>query len=160
MKKLLALTLVATTAVTIASACSSKTETNILEQKHEDGTYRGNFIDGGVNQVGLEFALTDNVITKISIRSLMRSGCDYTKATAAAGGMTGQTCADSEDVFTARKAVYTNAINNLKDKNVNYVAAYDKGAIDADIVAGATSGARFNKIRYAVIDGLLHGKYE
>lgn len=158
MKKLLALTLVGISTVGIASACS-KSNTNVLEQNHEDGKYRGNFIDGGVNQIGIEFTLEKNAITAISIRSLMRNGCDYTKATAALGSMTGMTCTDTEEVFLGKKTLYTTAINNLKDKSVDYVAKYDKGAITT-VVAGATENARFNKIRYAVIDGLLHGKYE
>lgn len=154
MKKLLALTLIAGTAVTMASACA-KTETNILEQKHEDGIYRGNFIDKGINQIGIEFTIADNVVTKITWRNLQYGTC-VLNATYNASNCTNLT---DETNFNKIKGQYDAALNNLKDKNINAVAAYEKGDITS-VVAGATTGSRFNKIRFAVIDGLLHGKYE
>lgn len=158
MKKLLTLTIVAGSAIGMATACSKPVEKNILEQKHEDGVYRGSFIDGNVNQIGLQFTLKDNVITVISYRSFMYSGCDYSKATPAEAGIYGGTCSATTEVFDARKVLYNAAMNNLKDKNISYVASYNKGIVSD--VAGSTANARFNKIRHAVIDGLLHGKYE
>lgn len=70
MKKLLALTLIAGTAVGLASACAP-TPANVLEQKHEDGTYRGNFFDKTVHQVGVEFTIEGGIVKSASFRQLL-----------------------------------------------------------------------------------------
>lgn len=50
---------------------------------YENGTYRGSYLEGGIQQVGLEFTLSEGVIEKAKYRTLTYKGVDYLKPTIA-----------------------------------------------------------------------------
>ncbi len=39
---------------------------NVEKYSHEDGTYRGSFIDRGLIQVNIQFVLRDGIVTEAS----------------------------------------------------------------------------------------------
>lgn len=51
----------------------------LVEAKLENGIYRGSYLDGGAQQVGIEFALENNKIVSAKFRSLTYKGVNYLK---------------------------------------------------------------------------------
>jgi LPXTG-motif cell wall-anchored protein len=110
----------------------------------EDGTYRGVFIDGGVQQVSVEFDLKDNIIDKISYRHLFYGGVNYRQIGADHGE------------YPVRLQ-YEQALNHLKGKSLDTIFdLHAPGSIDG--LTGAT--IRANKLLSAVIDGLNRAPYK
>lgn len=51
----------------------------LVEAKLENGVYRGSYLDGGAQQVGIEFTLENNKIASAKFRSLTYKGVNYLK---------------------------------------------------------------------------------
>lgn len=114
--------------------------TTAFGAKYQDGTYRGIFLDGGEQQVGVQFDLKDDVVTKISYRTLAYKKIDYLK----------------DETVKPMKEEYDGLLTYAVGKNVDDVmkAMYTPGDIEQ---AGAT--IRATKVRAAVKNGLIHDAY-
>lgn len=118
----------------------------------ENGTYRGTFIDGGEQQVGVQFTLADNKVAAISYRDLIYKGVDYKseKTDAKVMGLNEQ---------------YVDLINYLvgKDLRLSLNNLYNPGFVVGNKVVGPDTytGAtlRSSKIITAINDGLNRGVY-
>lgn len=108
--------------------------------KYQDGTYRGAFLDGTEPQVGIQFDLKNDVVTKITYRALAYKGIDYLK----------------DATVAPMKAEYDALLTYAVGKNVDDVmkAMYTPANIEK---AGAT--IRATKVRAAVKNGLIHDAY-
>lgn len=108
---------------------------------HRDGTYRGNFIDRGENQVTVEFKLENDIVTSAKYRGLTYRGTDYLK----------------DEKVASMKAEHEALLTHLIGKNVD--ESIDDLYYPEDIeMAGATM--RANKVRSAFKDGLNRGAYK
>lgn len=121
------------------------------EQVYQDGTYRGSYLDGGIQSVGIEFTLKSGVIDSIKYRVLAYKDVDYLKA------------GDVERVKVLEKQ-YQTLIAHLKGKPLTEVMALYKPGdlvktemVGADAVTGAT--LRSGKVVSAIADALNRGAY-
>ena len=132
------------TALFVAVSCTAKP----AQASYEDGTYRGVFIDNNVQQVGVEFTLKDNVVTKAGFRHLEYRRINYrTSEDPLIQGMRGQ---------------YQQLLDYLvgKDIRTSLKDLYQSGSIvteNVDAFSGAT--LRAGKVISAVRDGLNRGVY-
>ena len=56
----------------LLTACERSTPfVNVEHFQHENGTYRGSFIDSGLIQVSVEFTLEDGIVTEAEFRHLV-----------------------------------------------------------------------------------------
>jgi uncharacterized protein with FMN-binding domain len=119
---------------------------------YENGVYRGVFVDGNEEQVGIEFTLVDGQVTKVQYRTLAYKGVDYRK---------------SEDAkIKAYLGQYQALINTLVNKPVDSAleALYepallvDNVTVDVDVLTGAS--LRSGKVISAIRDGLNRGVYQ
>ena len=117
-----------------------------------NGTYRGDFYDSGVQQVGVQFTLEDNIVKSTSFRSLFYGGVDYR--------------AEKEDKkIIAMTEQYTELLKFLEGKDIR--AGIEKLYTPGDIVADKTVGTdvvtgatvRSAKVISAMNDGLNRGLY-
>lgn len=113
-----------------------------------DGTYRGAYVDGGDNQVSVQFTLENNVITEISYRSLTYKGVNYLAE-------------DADETTKKLAAQHKQLIDYLVGKNVTdgFDELYypEKIADDADSFTAATM--RSGKVISALNDALNRGPY-
>lgn len=127
--------------------------TNIIENiftgsKIEDGTYRGSYVDGDINQISIEFVIKDNKFESIKYRALAYKGENYLDDNA-----TG--------VLKAVKEQYQQASDYLVGKNISAIKDLYKPASmvkDVDTVTGAT--LRSNKLISAIWDGINRHPYK
>ncbi len=121
----------------------------VLKGNYADGTYRGAFVDGGHQQVGVEFKLENNIITAFTLKHLEYKGINY--------------LTEKENQTTiGLKAQYDQLANYLigKDIRENLSALYKPGDIvtdQVDTMTGAT--LRSGKIISAAQDALNRGVY-
>lgn len=120
----------------------------VLGTDYEDGTYRGSYVDGDVNQISIEFVLKDQKFESIKYRALAYKGTDYLDEAA-----TG--------VIKAVKDQYDQAANALVGKSVsdiNILYNPTDVAQDVDTVTAAT--LRTGKLISALWDGLNRHPYK
>ncbi|KAB3527289.1 FMN-binding protein [Alkaliphilus serpentinus] len=121
-----------------------------LLESYGDGTYRGTYIDGGYQQVGVEFKLESNIVTAFSFKHLEYKGKDYLK--------------EKEDqTIIGLKAQYDELANYLIGKDIRGSLAdlYKPGIIvtnTVDTFTGAT--LRGGKVISATRDALNRGLYK
>lgn len=108
---------------------------------HRDGTYRGNFLDRGENQVTVEFKLEDDIVTSAKYRGLEYRGVNYLK----------------EEKVAVERAKHEALLTHLVGRNIDESLddLYNPGDIE---MAGAT--IRSNKVRSAIKDALNRGAYK
>jgi uncharacterized protein with FMN-binding domain len=125
---------------------------NVNVTRYEDGTYRGGFVDGGKQQVGVEFKLKNNVVTDISFRTLLYGNTDYRAE-------------KTDPKILAYTEQYNELISYLKGKDIRSALEdiYKPAAIASDKTIGVDSltGAtlRSGKVVSAIKDGLNRGVY-
>lgn len=118
---------------------------------YEDGTYRGVFADSGEFQVGIQFRLTNNVVTSVSFRQLAYRGIDY------------RTSTDPKIVALRKQHEDLAKYLEGKDIRVSLRDLYKPGdiispvTVGVDVLSGAT--LRAGKIVSAVRDALNRGVY-
>lgn len=113
----------------------------VLASTYRDGTYRGNFIDRGENQVTVEFMLKDDIVTSAKYRGLTYRGVDYLKEKKVA------------QIRDEHEALLTHLVGKNIDESLDDL--YTPGEIE---MAGAT--IRSNKVRSAIKDALNRGAYK
>lgn len=135
-----------------AYGANTTPQLSIATKSFEDGTYRGNFIDGEAQQVGVQLTLANNIVTSISYRVLGYGGTDYIK--------------EAEDKrVVALTTQYNELIQHLMGKDIreNLHTLYTPGAfvqdqkVELDTVTGAT--VRGNKVVSAIMDALNRRLY-
>lgn len=114
---------------------------------YDDGTYRGVYMENGVEEVAIEFTLRDNRFTQLSYRTLHHDGTDYLSEDApqSAAQIAGQ---------------FESLIAHLVDQPVSCVNdLYRPGDIapDTDVTSGATLPAP--KVISSIWDGLNRHAY-
>ena len=127
MKKLILGLLIATSITAVAST-------------YQNGTYRGNFIDGQENQVTVEFKLKDDIVTSAKYRNLFYKGEDYLKT----------------DTLSKLKEQYDALLKYAVGKNVDEAM---KGLYTPEKIELAGATIRSGKVRSAFKDGLIHEPY-
>ncbi|MBE0450847.1 MAG: LysM peptidoglycan-binding domain-containing protein [Clostridia bacterium] len=124
----------------------------IVNKNFENGTYRGSFIDGNQQQVGVQMTLENNIVTNISYRALAYKGVNYRT--------------EREDKkIVAMNEQYNELIGFLTGKDIrsNFASLYWPGEIvsdkvvDVDTMTGAT--IRASKVTSAIMDALNRGPY-
>lgn len=117
--------------------------------RHEDGTYRGVFVDEGVIQVNVEFRLEDGVMTEASFRHLVGAYPEYNLDT-------------EEEPYRSVVGQYHEALQHLVGKPLSTHLAdlYEPGKIVATEVDGYSGATiRSVKILSAIRDALNRGAY-
>lgn len=115
---------------------------------YENGTYRGSYVDGDINQISVEFVIKDNKYESIKYRALAYKGEDYLKE-------------DATGVIKNIRDQYQQVADYLVGKDIKAVNdLYKPGDIakDMDAVTGAT--LRSNKLISAIWDGLNRHSYK
>lgn len=120
----------------------------ILGTDYEDGTYRGSYVDGDVNQVSIEFVLKDQKFESIKYRALTYKGQNYLDE-----GATGVVKAVRDQFQQAADALIGKSISDIH-------ILYKPGDVvdDIDTVTGAT--LRSGKLISALWDGLNRHPYK
>ena len=119
-------------------------------ENYMDGTYRGAYVDGGYQQVGVEFTLKNNIITTFNLKHLEYKGVNYT------------TEKENSKIVGLREQ-YEQLAKYLigKDIREGLVNLYKPGEIvtnQVDAYTGAT--LRSGKIISAARDALKRGAYK
>ena len=114
---------------------------------YADGVYRGAYMENGMEEVALEFALADGCFTDIHYRTLGYKGMDYLAEEASADVK--QIAGQFEQLLAYLVGKPVSAVNDL----------YQPGniAADADAFSGAT--LRAPKVISAIWDGLNRHAY-
>ena len=116
-------------------------------ESYQNGVYRGSYMEGGSEEVAVEFRLQDNVFSELSYRALQYRGVDYLDPNApqAAQLIRGQ----FEQLLAYLEGRPVSAVNEL----------YQPGnmADDTDVSAGAT--IRAPKVISAIWDALNRHAY-
>ncbi len=121
---------------------------SVRVREHEDGTYRGVFIDRDSIQVNVEFSLKDGIMTRAAFRHL-HGGGNYHLRT---------------DLEPYRSVIqqHEEALSHLVGKNLDLHLSdlYNPQNIVTTQVDGYTAATiRSNKIISAIRDGLNRGVY-
>lgn len=132
---------------------AAKNGTNTMENiftgsKIENGTYRGSYVDGDINQISIEFVIKDNKFESIKYRALAYKGENYLDDNA-----TG--------VLKAVKDQFQQAADYLVGKNISAIKDLYKPESmvkDVDTVTGAT--LRSSKLISAIWDGINRHPYK
>lgn len=120
---------------------------------YDDGIYRGVFIDGNIQQIGVEFTLKNNKVDSIKYDTLIYKDVNYYNESA------------TEKTVALTKQ-YETLINYLKGKNLNThldaLRYSDLIAGNAVVGADTTTGAtlRNGKVISAIKDALNRGVYK
>jgi len=116
-------------------------------ETYQDGVYRGSYMEGGSEEVALEFHLKENTFTELSYRALQYKGVDYLSADApeAIRQMAGQ----FEQLLSYLEGKPVSAVNDLYQP-ANMVD-------DTDASTGAT--IRAPKVISAIWDALNRHVY-
>lgn len=120
----------------------------VLGTDYENGTYRGSYVDGDVNQISIEFVLKDQKFESIKYRALSYKGENYLDEAA-----TGVVKAIREQYQQAADALISKTISDI---NILYKPA--DVVKDVDTVTGAT--LRTGKLISALWDGLNRHPYK
>jgi len=130
--------------VSVALVACDTTE----EVSHEDGRYRGAYIDRDGQEVVVQFDLEDNVVTAFSFRALQYGGANYL---------------DSDDpIISGIGEQHKQAAEHLIGQDIREALTdlYEPGDLDIDDVDGFSGATiRSNKIVSAVRDALNRGVY-
>ncbi len=115
---------------------------------YRDGTYRGAYVEGGTNQVGIQFTLDDNIIREIAFRSLTYKGVDYLAE-------------DADETTKKLAAQHQELIDYLVGKDItngiDELYTPEKIATDVDAFTAATM--RSGKVISAINDALNRDAY-
>ncbi len=122
-------------------ALSMSFSLTVLASTYRDGTYRGNFLDRGENQVTVEFKLKNDIVTSAKYRGLTYREVNYLKEERVA------------KVRDEHEALLTHLIGKNIDESLDDL--YTPEDIE---MAGAT--IRSNKVRSAIKDALNRGAYK
>ena len=115
---------------------------------YEDGTYRGSYMEDGVEQIALEFTIWDNVFVQVHYRALQYADCDY---------LSGELPEHERQIAAQFEAL----LDYLVGKPVSAVNdLYRPGEIAADVDAGSGATLRAPKVISAVWDGLGRRAYK
>lgn len=118
-----------------------------VSPQYNDGVYRGSYMEGGIEEVAVEFTLRDGCFTSITYRSLAYKGEDYLSSSAseAVQLIAGQ----FQDLLSYLVGKPVSSVNDL----------YRPGEIaaDADTFSGAT--IRSPKVISAIWDALNRHAY-
>lgn len=118
-----------------------------MAEDYADGTYRGSYMEGGGEQVALEFVIKDGHFVSVTYRTLQYKGEDYLSDSA------------SE---TVRKiaAQFNELIGYLEGKPVSSVNdLYRPGEIASDVDTFTSATLRAPKVISAIWDGLGRHTY-
>lgn len=123
-------------------------DTTVPKVSHEDGTYRGAFLDGGAMQVGIQMKLENNIVKEATFRHLEYRDVDYKKE-------------ETDETVIALRGQYEELLNYLVNKDIrdNLKDLYEPGNFveDVDTFTGAT--IRSSKVISAIRDALNRGVY-
>lgn len=112
-----------------------------------DGRYRGTYEDRGEQQISIQFALEDEIISNVSYRWLYHSGNDYRQM-------------DESHPLWGVKLQHDQIAENLEGKHISEIASLHNPEDFADDVDGfAAATIRGNKIYSAMRDALNRGLY-
>ena len=116
-------------------------------EAYSDGVYRGSYMDGGREEVAVEFRLKDNTFTELSYRALQYRGVDYLSEDAPES--IGQIAGQFHQLLAYLEGRSVSAVNDL----------YQPAAMveDADAATGAT--IRAPKVISAIWDALNRHVY-
>lgn len=120
----------------------------VLGTDYENGTYRGSYVDGDVNQISIEFVIKDQKFESIKYRALSYKGENYLDEAA-----TGVIKAVREQYQQAADALIGKSVSDI---NILYTPA--DVVKDVDTVTGAT--LRTGKLISALWDGLNRHPYK
>lgn len=118
----------------------------------DDGVYRGIFTDGGQEQVGVEFTLSDNKVSKIIYSTLSYKDDHYNAP-------------DAKEKILLLREQYDSLIQYLIDKDIRLALSAlrfpdliaPNKSLENDALTGAT--LRSGKVISAITDGLNRGVY-
>ena len=152
MKKTVSVILALVLASSILVGCTGSKNTIVVDEQevsvtYENGRYRGVFEDSGVQQVGIQFDLEDEVLRDLSFRQLFYKGNDYLKIE------------EGHELYPI-VIQHQQILEYLEGKTID--AIYDLYSPeniveDIDSFTGAT--IRGSKILSAIKDGLNRGLY-
>ncbi len=136
-------------ALFIVACAKQEPFVNIEHYRHEDGTYRGSFIDRGLIQVNVQFTLEDGVVTQAEFRHLVGIVPAYDWTT-------------DQEPYRSVIRQYDEALQYLVGKRLadHLTDLYEPGPIvqtEVDGYSGAT--IRSGKILAAFRDALQKGVY-
>lgn len=151
MKKIIAITLIASALLAGCSAPNTSTTNGSTTQQgqmsasYKNGTYRGAYINS--DEVEVEFVLTDNKFESVKFRKLGFGGNDYLK---------------SEDKSQiAVKTQYEELSNYLLGKDISTIdELYVPENIAKDIDTMTAATVRSSKLISAINDALGRGPYK
>ena len=134
----------------VGAGCQKALVQRLEEVSHEDGTYRGVFIDQDEIQVGIEFSLHDNRVTRIGFRHLRAKGDEYLNA--------------EEGSREARLGdEYKKLIAHLEGKDIrkHLTDLYEPERIAGDLPLDGLTAAtvRSSKMISSIRDALMRGVY-
>jgi uncharacterized protein with FMN-binding domain len=130
------------------SASQDKTTGTSMQSTYEDGTYRGDFSDGGQIQVNIEFKLENNIVKSMKLKHLLYKGEDYIKSKdEKVLGVKAQY--DQLAAYLVEKDIRTSLVDLYKPENIV------KNKVDT--LTGAT--LRSGKIISSIRDALNRGVY-
>ncbi|MDW7671993.1 MAG: FMN-binding protein [Bacillota bacterium] len=118
-----------------------------LPQAYDDGTYRGLYEDGGFQQLGVQFTLTDGIISDVSYRRLFYAETDFTRIEET----------DPMYPITLQHQQVAEYLEGLPVEDIFDLYTPHEFVDDIDAFSGAT--LRGNKIFSAFKDGLNRGVY-
>lgn len=119
----------------------------VLGTDYEDGTYRGSYVDGDVNQISIEFVIKNQKFESIKYRALAYKGADYLDEAA-----TG--------VIKAVREQYQQAADALIGKSVSDInILYNPTDVATDIDTVTSATLRTGKLISALWDGLNRHPY-
>ena len=114
---------------------------------YDNGTYRGTYNDSGVMQVGVQFRLTDDIISDVRYRQLYYSGTDFNEL-------------DDSDPLFGIKAQHDQIAEYLEGQPVSAIFdLYEPGDFIEDVDAFSGATLRGNKVFSAFQDALNRGVY-
>lgn len=114
---------------------------------HDDGTYRGIFMDGGDMQVSIQFTLTDNVLNSLSYRHLYYGDTDYRAM-------------EEGDALYGIKTQHEAILEYLDGKPLDTLfELYETAEFVEDVDAFTGATIRGSKLFSAFKDGLNRGLY-
>lgn len=116
-------------------------------QPYQDGVYRGSYLEGGSEQVAVEFRLKDNVFVLLSYRALKYNGVDYLSESASPSIR--QIAAQFDQLLQYLDGKPVSAVNDLYQP--------EKMVDDTDAATGAT--IRAPKVISAIWDALNRHAY-
>lgn len=116
-------------------------------EPYDDGTYRGSYMESGVEEVAVEFTIADNIFTDIRYRALQYKGADYLAP-------------DAPQQTAQIRAQFQELIDYLVGKPVASVNdLYRPGDIATDTDATSAATLRSPKVISSIWDALNRHAY-